>query len=306
MTSNSVFSSAAAARPRAAPRGRHGHRRGGGHAPLLFEQLRELGRLHHGEARELVHDCVQIGHVAVNLPSTGGAHGPLPLPPVNRTRRRERRPRIPRASRAAPRRSARELRARRREQPRRAAAPAPGSRPDELAAQLVEARQRRERRDLGARRAAAPSSTPPLSCELLVLLGEVDERSWRAPTGSPNDERDRGRAREAAPRAPRSRVPSAARAQQRVLRAPGTRTAVAACAQRRAQLVDLARRRGRGSRRRYTLVARAELVAAARRPASSFCARVSMVAPYAAAVRSTERRIDADARAPSWSRSRSS
>ena len=41
----------------------HGDRRRGGDAPLLLEQLGELGGLHHREGGERVGDCVEIGHV---------------------------------------------------------------------------------------------------------------------------------------------------------------------------------------------------------------------------------------------------
>ena len=42
--------------------GGSGHRSGGGHAPLLFQQLRELGRLNDGQGREFVHQLREIGH----------------------------------------------------------------------------------------------------------------------------------------------------------------------------------------------------------------------------------------------------
>ena len=61
-TVNSVFSStgAAAAPPAAGSRDRD--RSGGGNAPLLFEKLGEFGSFEHGEARQIVHDFLQISH----------------------------------------------------------------------------------------------------------------------------------------------------------------------------------------------------------------------------------------------------
>jgi hypothetical protein len=53
-TVNSVFSSAGAAAQRQGRR--HRDRGSGGHAPLLFEQLGELGGLEDGEARQVVDD----------------------------------------------------------------------------------------------------------------------------------------------------------------------------------------------------------------------------------------------------------
>src|SRR5262245_34674930 len=42
--------------------GSNGHRGRGGHAPLLFEHLGELGRLEDGQCRQLVYDLGQISH----------------------------------------------------------------------------------------------------------------------------------------------------------------------------------------------------------------------------------------------------
>ena len=44
--------------------GRTGHRDGGGggHAPLLFEKLREFGSFEHREARQVVNNFLQISH----------------------------------------------------------------------------------------------------------------------------------------------------------------------------------------------------------------------------------------------------
>ena len=61
MTANSVCSSAAAAAAAAGPAG-DGHRGGRRHAPLLLQQLGELGRLQNGQLREVVDDFCQISH----------------------------------------------------------------------------------------------------------------------------------------------------------------------------------------------------------------------------------------------------
>ena len=45
-----------------ARRGGHGHRRGGGDAPLLFQQLGELGGFQHGERGEVFDDLFEVGH----------------------------------------------------------------------------------------------------------------------------------------------------------------------------------------------------------------------------------------------------
>ena len=42
--------------------GRDRDRGRGGHAPLLFQHLGEVGRLENGEAREIVDDFLQISH----------------------------------------------------------------------------------------------------------------------------------------------------------------------------------------------------------------------------------------------------
>src|SRR5207245_5890813 len=42
--------------------GGHGHRRGGRDAPLLLEQLHQLGRLHDGERAERFSNLVQVCH----------------------------------------------------------------------------------------------------------------------------------------------------------------------------------------------------------------------------------------------------
>ena len=63
-TVNSVCSSAAsagAARRRAGGGG-HGHRRGGGDAPLLFQQLGELGGFQNGQRGEVFDEFFEVGH----------------------------------------------------------------------------------------------------------------------------------------------------------------------------------------------------------------------------------------------------
>src|SRR5204863_4301117 len=40
----------------------HGDGGGGGNAPLLLEHLHQLSRLHDGERRQLVGNCVQVSH----------------------------------------------------------------------------------------------------------------------------------------------------------------------------------------------------------------------------------------------------
>src|SRR5665648_476046 len=50
--------------------GHHGHRRGGGNAPLLFEHFGELGRLEHRQARKVVYDFLKICHCVILVRST--------------------------------------------------------------------------------------------------------------------------------------------------------------------------------------------------------------------------------------------
>src|SRR5204862_4376834 len=47
--------------------GGHGDRRGGGNAPLVFEQLGELGSFQNGQGGQVVHQLFKIGHVMRSL-----------------------------------------------------------------------------------------------------------------------------------------------------------------------------------------------------------------------------------------------
>ena len=59
---NSVCSSTGGRGRGGAAGGHHGDRSGGGDAPLLFEQLRQLGRLEDGELRQFINDLRKISH----------------------------------------------------------------------------------------------------------------------------------------------------------------------------------------------------------------------------------------------------
>ena len=61
-TVNSVCSSAAGGGSAAGGRSGHGDGSGGGDAPLLFEELRELGGLENGQRRQLVDELGKISH----------------------------------------------------------------------------------------------------------------------------------------------------------------------------------------------------------------------------------------------------
>jgi hypothetical protein len=51
------------------------HRSGGRNAPLLFEQLRQLGRLEDGELRQVVYDLCQISHFSVSFKGSNRCFG---------------------------------------------------------------------------------------------------------------------------------------------------------------------------------------------------------------------------------------
>ena len=51
--------------------GGHGHRSGGGDAPLLFQHLGELGGFQDGQGGEVVHQFFKLRHVLVSLRGDG-------------------------------------------------------------------------------------------------------------------------------------------------------------------------------------------------------------------------------------------
>ena len=82
-TVNSVFSSTARRQQRQDRRDRNSG--SGGHAPLLFQHLGEVGRFQHGEAGEVVDDLSQISHFSSSFYSVrtnelcGKPHAASPL-----------------------------------------------------------------------------------------------------------------------------------------------------------------------------------------------------------------------------------
>ncbi len=67
MTVNSVCSSTGAAAARRGRSGGYGDRGGGGDAPLLLEELGELGGFENRQRGEFIDDLFEIGHVECSL-----------------------------------------------------------------------------------------------------------------------------------------------------------------------------------------------------------------------------------------------